>query len=239
LIIIRGRNLYPHDIELTVQKAHPSLRSGWGAAFTVEVDGEDALAVIKEVDRHPTQTPEELIRLIRRAITLEFGVHAYAIILVKSGTIPKTTSGKIKRSACRSSFLAREFEPVAASMETAPAAASAIFHEPLTLLSILAMRSDLRQEMVESFLRDNLARILKISSAEIDAQEPLVGLGLDSLKAVELSDLFGQGLELEIDAVDLLETVTLNDLLKAILDRLVSEEVKPAAHEDFAVATSV
>ncbi|HEV3039682.1 MAG TPA: AMP-binding protein [Candidatus Angelobacter sp.] len=237
LIIIRGRNLYPHDLELAMQKSHPSLRPGCGAAFAVEIDGEDVLAVVNEVDRHPSQPPEELIRLIRKALALEFGVHAYAVLLVKSGTIPKTTSGKIKRSACRTSFINGRLETVAASVEAEQPLTSAISQGLLNLPVILAMRPDLRQEMVESFLRENLARILKISPAEIDTREPLVGLGLDSLKAVELSDLFGQGLELEMDAVDLLATVTLDDLVKHILERQVPEEDKSAVQEILAVST--
>ncbi|HEV2992737.1 MAG TPA: AMP-binding protein [Candidatus Angelobacter sp.] len=236
LIIIRGRNLYPHDIELAMQKSHPSLRPGCGAAFATEIEGEDVLAVVNEVERHPSQPPEELIRLIRKAIALEFGVHAYAVLLVKSGTIPKTTSGKIKRSACRSFYLKGQLETVAVSFEAEQSLSSTILQEPLSLPIILAMRPDLRQEMIESFLRENLARILKISRAEIDAREPLVGLGLDSLKAIELSDLFGQGLELEMDAVDLLETVTLNDLARHILDRLVPGEDKSGVQENLAVS---
>jgi acyl-CoA synthetase (AMP-forming)/AMP-acid ligase II/acyl carrier protein len=217
LIIIRGRNLYPQDIETTVQRSHPGLRPGCGAAFTLEIGGEEVLAVVNEVDRHLEMPAEELIPVIRRAIGLEFGVQAHAVVLIKTGTIPKTTSGKIKRSACRSFFMTGKMQVVAVSAQP-PTLENEDDDGPLTRDRILHMRSDLRHEIVESYLRTKTARILKLAQEEIDPTQPLVALGLDSLKAVELSDSLGDGLELKLDAVALLHSITISDLVTAILD---------------------
>jgi acyl-CoA synthetase (AMP-forming)/AMP-acid ligase II/acyl carrier protein len=219
LIIIHGRNLYPQDIEITVQRSHPGLRPGCGAAFTLEIGGEEVLVVVNEVDRHLPGPAEELIPVIRKAIGLEFGVQAYAVVLIKTGTIPKTTSGKIKRRECRSLFMAGTMEVVAISAQP-PTLEREGDEGPLTRDSILHMRSDLRHEMVESCLRAKTARILKVPQEAIDPAQSLVALGLDSLKAVELSDSLGDGLELKLDAVDLLHSTTLADLVSAILDQL-------------------
>ncbi|HYC89367.1 MAG TPA: amino acid adenylation domain-containing protein [Thermoanaerobaculia bacterium] len=106
LIIIRGRNHYPHDIEQTVEQSHPALRAGCGAAFPVDVDGEERLVAVQEVDRHyRTEGGDELAESIRRRVADEHEVPLHALLLIKTGMIPKTTSGKIQRSLTRQMFL--------------------------------------------------------------------------------------------------------------------------------------
>ncbi|HEY6248576.1 MAG TPA: fatty acyl-AMP ligase, partial [Candidatus Angelobacter sp.] len=74
LIILHGRNLYPQDIELTVQQCNPGLRPGSGAAFAVEVNGQEALVVINEVERRLEESAEKLVPAIRKAVLLEHGI---------------------------------------------------------------------------------------------------------------------------------------------------------------------
>lgn len=107
LIIIRGSNHYPQDIELTVEQSHPALRAGCGAAFSVEVKGEERLVVVQEVERRYLRNldVEEVLGNIRQALVAQHGLQLYKAILVKTGTIPKTSSGKIQRHACRAKFL--------------------------------------------------------------------------------------------------------------------------------------
>jgi acyl-CoA synthetase (AMP-forming)/AMP-acid ligase II len=107
LIIIRGQNHYPQDIELTVEKSHPALRPGCGAAFAVEVKGSERLVVVQEVERSYLRKLDvnELVGNIRQAVTAQHDLQVYATVLVKTGSIPKTSSGKIQRHACRSGFL--------------------------------------------------------------------------------------------------------------------------------------
>ena len=114
LIIIRGRNHYPQDIELTVQDAHPALQPGAGAAFAVESDGEERLVIAQEVHagfRKGLDVPQVLAD-IREAIARRHELEVHAVLLLKSGTIPKTTSGKIQRCACRAKYLAASLELV-------------------------------------------------------------------------------------------------------------------------------
>ncbi|MGA7730510.1 MAG: fatty acyl-AMP ligase, partial [Chloroflexia bacterium] len=106
LIIIRGRNLHPHDIELTVDRSHAALRPGAGAAFGVEVDNEEQLVIVQELDRYARHADtDEIIAAICEAIGLEHGLLPYAVVLLKVGSIPTTSSGKIQRYACRAGFL--------------------------------------------------------------------------------------------------------------------------------------
>ena len=107
IIIVRGQNHYPQDIELTVEKSHPALRAGCGAACTVEVKGSERLVIIQEVERSylkKLDTPK-VVDSIRQAVTAEHSLQPYATVLIKTGSIPKTSSGKVKRYACRSGFL--------------------------------------------------------------------------------------------------------------------------------------
>lgn len=107
LIIIRGRNHYPQDIELTVEQSHPALRENSGAAFSVEVKGEERLVVVQEVKpSEKRKDMDQVVANIRRAVTRQHQLQVYAVVLIKSGTIPKTSSGKIQRRACRTKFLA-------------------------------------------------------------------------------------------------------------------------------------
>lgn len=107
LIIIRGTNHYPQDLEWTVQHLHPALRPDYGAAFSIEDDGEEQLVVVQEVERRTDNLDiEKIIGDIRQEIAEQHEIPAHAIVLAKSGTILKTASGKIQRRACRQNFLA-------------------------------------------------------------------------------------------------------------------------------------
>ncbi|MDJ0732648.1 MAG: fatty acyl-AMP ligase [Nostocaceae cyanobacterium] len=107
-IIIRGQNYYPQDIELTVEKSHPALRSSCGAAFCVDIDNSERLVIVQEVERSYLRqlNGQEVVGNIRQAITAEHSLQVYAVVLIKTNSIPKTSSGKIQRHVCRSGFLA-------------------------------------------------------------------------------------------------------------------------------------
>ena len=114
LIIIRGANHYPQDIEWTVEQSHHALRPGCGAAFSVDIDGTEELVVVFELEREHLRTvdPEELARAARRSVAEEHDLHLHAFVLLKTGSVPRTTSGKIQRRQCRADFLSRELPVV-------------------------------------------------------------------------------------------------------------------------------
>jgi acyl-CoA synthetase (AMP-forming)/AMP-acid ligase II len=115
LIIIQGRNHYPQDIEITVEQSHPSLRPSSGAAFTIEFAEQEKLVIAHEVERSSLRklNPNEVIGAIRRAIAEEHDLQVYAVLLLKIGGIPQTSSGKVQRRACRERFLAGSLNVVA------------------------------------------------------------------------------------------------------------------------------
>ncbi len=105
LIIVRGVNRYPQDIEQTVERASPRINSGEVAAFAVDLHGRERLIVVAEVERARRSDWSDVIAAVRHDVTAEHELPPDAIILVRFGSIPKTSSGKIQRHACREDFL--------------------------------------------------------------------------------------------------------------------------------------
>jgi acyl-CoA synthetase (AMP-forming)/AMP-acid ligase II len=120
LIIVRGINHYPQDIERTVQSAHSALRANCGAAFSVSDEhGDETLVVVQEVERTERNRIDgaEMKGLIREHVTGQHELFARHIVLIRPGTLPKTTSGKIQRSLARRLWSERRFEDLAADAD--------------------------------------------------------------------------------------------------------------------------
>lgn len=106
LVIVRGQNYYPQDIEATVEASHPAVRLGGVAAFPIFGDGEERLGVIAEVmPEAVAREPLAVCDLIREAVTVEHSVRASLVVLVPPGSVLKTSSGKVQRRETRAAFL--------------------------------------------------------------------------------------------------------------------------------------
>jgi len=114
LIIVHGSNHYPQDIEWTVQQAHPLLRADNGAAFSIDVDGEEQLCVVQEIERGEISDDElsKIVEAVNQAIADRHGIRLHRFALIRRASIPKTTSGKIQRGACRLGLLAGSLKTV-------------------------------------------------------------------------------------------------------------------------------
>ena len=112
LIVIRGQNHYPQDIECTVEESHPAVRAGCSAAFSIDVGEDEGLVILAELQqRRPSHEDravdtESLGETIRQAVAEAHGLHVHALKFLPPGAMPKTSSGKIQRHACREGFLA-------------------------------------------------------------------------------------------------------------------------------------
>ncbi len=107
LIIIRGANHHPQDIERTVEECHPALSRHNGAAFAVDSEEGERLVIVQEVERagRGALDLEEVENAIREAVTEAHEVAPHRVVLLRPGALPKTTSGKIQRSLARRLFL--------------------------------------------------------------------------------------------------------------------------------------
>jgi natural product biosynthesis luciferase-like monooxygenase protein len=115
LIIVNGRNHWPQDIELTAENCHPAIAPGGVAAFSIEVDGEERLAIVCEIRRSHARTLdlEAVTKNIRAAVAMHHEIEVHAAELINPSTLPKTSSGKVQRRLCRQRFLSGALEKVA------------------------------------------------------------------------------------------------------------------------------
>jgi acyl-CoA synthetase (AMP-forming)/AMP-acid ligase II len=120
MILINGRNIYPHDVEREVQSMHPAFSKGAGAAFSVD-DGEEHLVLVHEFRRAAAQDPAALCAEVRARVRQEFQVSC-SVVLVRPGAVRKTTSGKIQRTLMRSLLLSDELAAVHQDMDKQVAA---------------------------------------------------------------------------------------------------------------------
>lgn len=168
LVIIDGRNYYPHDIEIAAERAHALLQGGFAAAFSVADGGRERLVLVAEGPRrHKPADEAPLFHAVRAEVASTIGIVPDEIVLVRHHALPRTSSGKIQRRACRAAFLGGTLDAVArwrSPGSDVPAAADATL----------------------AFVLDWLAEELSVDAARIDPHETLRDLGIDSLAATRL-----------------------------------------------------
>jgi len=157
LVILRGRNFAPQDLEHAAESAHPALAAGGCAAFTVEQGDAAALVLLAEVERTQRRQldADAVCAALRAALQREHGVQAAAIVLVRPQSLPRTASGKLRRHRCAQDFqagtlaeLARWTLPAFAA-DRAPAVAPGADAEPL-----LAWLRDYAERHLDTRLMD-------------------------------------------------------------------------------------
>jgi len=190
LIVIEGLNHYPQDIELTVESSHDSIRPRGSAAFSIDADGSEKLVVVIETDRGASSegrdkadtagARQEMVAAVRRAVLRDHGIAVYAIAGVNFGKLPKTSSGKAQRTACRDRF----FEPPAdyeAWRVVGFATRSDV--EPVTA----EHQPSLSAAAIRDWLVARLAQHLDLDPTQIDVHQSFADYGLRSRDAVALS----------------------------------------------------
>jgi len=218
LIIIRGRNLYPQDIELTAERSHPSLRLGSCAAFAVEVDNEERLVVVQELEFRAKPNGDEVITAIRQAIAEEHEVQVYAVVLIKPGTIPKTSSGKIQRRATRAAFLANNLDVVTSNVLRS--ADATVKENRLQRQVLVSLAPNESQSLLEVYIQEQVARVLSIELNEVNPEQPFSTFGLDSLKAFELQNRIENDLGITLSVADFFAGWNARSLSTEILAQL-------------------
>ncbi|WP_397569078.1 fatty acyl-AMP ligase [Schlesneria sp. T3-172] len=121
LIIVRGRNLYPEDVEHVVQSAHPSLQPRGTVAFSVDQNGLEAFVIASELKRtaRGPESFEEILGAIRSAVALSFGISPAEIVLLRQASVPRTSSGKPRRLMVRESYLKGTLEMIPSTQPSA------------------------------------------------------------------------------------------------------------------------
>ncbi|MEW6737135.1 MAG: MupA/Atu3671 family FMN-dependent luciferase-like monooxygenase, partial [Acidobacteriota bacterium] len=214
LIIIRGLNHYPQDIELTVEHCHPALRPGCGAAFSIDVDNEERLVIVQEVDSKNQQDIDGIFEAIRIAVAEEQELQVYAIVLIKPRSIPKTSSGKIQRHACRNDYLAGSLELVAEwHANTVSSTEVSAVDQTLVCQSV---------EAVKEWLSLQIAIKFGLSKSAVDTRRSVTSYGIDSLVAIELAHDIESSLNIVLPMVEFLQDQSIDQLATEIFSQLNS-----------------
>ncbi len=237
LLIVHGRNHYPQDIEETVERAHPLVRSIASAAFTVDVGGRERLCVVAEIERGRNRSEGELnevFEAIRRTVSAEHEIPVEAIVLIKAGSIPKTSSGKIQRHACRNGFLRgqdleivsqwRSWDDATAKGTTGAPPASRTAVESLMAgagtnghqRGGLAERLPPISEQTAAIVMEQIAKVAKERAKGLTLDSNILEMSMDSLERMEiiaaLEDTFGGRFPEEI----LPDMVLVRDVVAAV-----------------------
>ncbi|MGK3992297.1 non-ribosomal peptide synthase/polyketide synthase [Sorangium sp. So ce1024] len=219
LIILRGRNHYPQDIELTVERCHPAVRQGCSAAFSVEAPAEERaaaeerLVVVAEIDASRAPDAQAIAAAVRGAVAEQHELQAHAVVLLRPGSIPKTSSGKIQRRACRAGFLSGELE--ALHVDVLPEAVhdeAEAGQEAPARDRLLSAAPEERRLLLEDYLSAQVARVIGIAPALIDRRRSLGALGLDSIQSIELRNRVEADLGLTVASAGFLAAPGVADL---------------------------
>jgi 8-amino-7-oxononanoate synthase len=246
LIIVRGVNHYPQDIEATVERSHEHLRPGASASFTVEIEGRERLVIVAEVERGRHRTKESfgpIFEAIRRNISAEHELPVDAISLIKAGSIPKTSSGKIQRHASRNGFLDETLETVArwrswerdAPAPPEPAVRRQRTPSAATPTNGAATAKPPRRfsQQTAKIVLEEVRKVAKERAGHLTLETNILELGLDSLERIDiitaLEDTFGGKFPEQV----LLQMETCQEVVEAVETYLgKTPRVKGAPRED-------
>lgn len=221
-MIFWGRNVYPQDIEQTVAGCHESLRLNGGAAFSVELAGQEQLVVVQEVVRPGKLDLAALASQVRQAVMAEHRVPLYGLVLIRPGGLPKTSSGKIQRGEARRKFEAGEFDAVARWTFDAASAAS----EPVA--SEVKPAGEAPDEGgIRAWLRQRIAKAISVPPEQIAEDEPLSRYVLDSITLVAIARDLELWLDRSINPTILFDAPTLGVLARRLTDPSYFVEAAP------------
>ncbi|WP_263143476.1 non-ribosomal peptide synthase/polyketide synthase [Pseudomonas sp. RIT-PI-AD] len=194
MLIVRGQNLYPQDIERSIEQAVEGVRKGRVAAFAVQSQGQERIGIAAEIGRRVQKLvpADTLVALIRQAVAEAHGEAPGLVALLDPGTLPKTSSGKLQRSACRIGLeegrldayrLYRQDEFPTASSTPSPA-------------------SDTPEHLIAALWRERLG------VERVEADSHFFGLGGNSIRAVEVVAALRERLGVALEPQHLFEAPT-------------------------------
>ena len=243
LIIVRGLNRYPQDIEATARGSHPLLESGYGAAFVADDHGRQRLVLVQEAARNGEKDWTPALDAIRRAVLEEHDLALDAIVLVRSGTILRTSSGKIQRHACRAAFLAGELKALAEHCvlpvdEAGPGAAIRPGVEDAG--SSTARPASRSWQVALDAVRQHARALAGAALPDLTPDTPLAALGLDSLQRLSLAANLEKTFAGCLPETVFSQARTLEDLVQAVQKHLIDgprpvvpADQIPPEHYDF------
>jgi acyl-CoA synthetase (AMP-forming)/AMP-acid ligase II/7-keto-8-aminopelargonate synthetase-like enzyme/acyl carrier protein len=245
VIIVRGLNRYPQDIEATARMSHPLLEAGYGAAFAVDDHGSQRLILVQEVKNNGKMGFKLVLDAVRMAVLDEHDLALDTIVLVRSGTIPKTSSGKVQRRACRRAFLSGELKTLAEyrglMVENADPSDTISPGIKGTDSSILHPAPHYSQSSAFTAVCQHAHALAGAALPDLTPNTPIIALGLDSLQRLELVAAIEKTFGGYLPDAAYCQAQTLGELAQAVQKHLIDgpkSDVPPGQilpeHYDFA-----
>ena len=246
LIIVRGLNYYPQDIEQASEAAHPAVMTNGACAFAVEGDDGEKVVVACEIARTQARKADlnEVMNLIRAAVGEELELQVSSVVLLKQGALPRTTSGKLRRSACAQAYLDGILKSLTqmefglgglSSSERIPGESGSAgkVHPFLPtakqgdaliawrlLESTEKSRDTLQVHLLDQYLLRQLSSALRLKQPPRETQIPMRQFGLDSLSHVELHLALEAEFQLSMESGLFTPSNTIRELSELIQERL-------------------
>lgn len=209
LIILNGRNYYPQDIELTVEKTCADIRQHGTAAFSIKKDNKEKLIVVAELERTSLRKfdSKKVNSKIVKAISRHHELPLAAIVYIKTGTLPMTSSGKIQRNRCQHMYLNNELNIVAQWDN------SQVLHiDPKDEKKIKLPSTDTEVALVKMYKK-------LLNTKSISIEDDLLGVGGDSIMATQALSRIEEKFNVTLTFQELFETATIELLGHTIEDK--------------------
>ncbi|KIH99630.1 hypothetical protein LP52_07010 [Streptomonospora alba] len=228
LIVIRGRNYYPQDLERIVDECHPAVRTGCAAAFAVPGPDSERLVVVCELTPEASADADNpaIVHAIRRSIREHHGLHVHAVGLLPPGRVPKTSSGKIRRRESCTRYLddtLGELYRAVSSPKEAPSGPAVALRE--TLLKVPEQE---RKTLLTSYVMDALADPDEQLPEESSPETTLIDQGVDSLAAADLAHRMSAELGVPVSLTEFLENSTVEQVVQRLLELVAAGESSAA-----------
>ncbi|MGE7813568.1 non-ribosomal peptide synthetase [Pseudomonas sivasensis] len=193
LLIVRGHNLYPQDIEQTIEREVEVVRKGRVAAFAVNDQGLEGIGIAAEISRSVQKIlpPEALIKAIRQAVAEAYQEAPSVVVLLNPGALPKTSSGKVQRAACALRHADGSLDSYAQ------------FPDLQGLAGDAALESELQQQIAAIWCE-------QLQVATVAADDHFFLLGGNSITATQVVARLRETLGLELNLRMLFEAPTLS-----------------------------
>ncbi|MEL7500289.1 MAG: aminotransferase class I/II-fold pyridoxal phosphate-dependent enzyme [Planctomycetota bacterium] len=229
MIIVRGVNRYPQDIESTVEQCHPLTRSGGAAAFAFTRWDREHLVIFCEIERcQVVEDNQAVIDAIRASVTDEHELPPDAIVLVRAYSVPKTSSGKVQRHACKEQFENGSESHVIArwsAWEDSPVENEADVTDPALIIPSIEMDDCELSTVVVNAVVHYVKEVGEDRAREVNLDTNIIHLGLDSLERLDVAESLQVHFGGRIPDEVLQEVATVREVAAAIEKYIGTEPV--------------
>jgi len=214
LLIIRGKNYFPQDIEMVISFASESLSQGNTAAFSIDIDGREHLVIAQEVKRTAMRNfdKDAIFDNMKETIGMHCELQIHDIVLLRPGQILKTSSGKIQRQANRKAYLENEFKTLARYLEDDEETKDSTCRNKEVIEPKQDSSTKEKYSQISLWLKNELSALTKTPKDRIKEDKNLMSFGLDSLASVELQDKISETYGIEIELVSFYDYPTIKEL---------------------------